>query len=300
MHIKYVLPVIIFAALYSCSNTQTKLNSIDSTATPLIAGDTSVAGFKVFDAVSAVIAGKHYVLTVYRNDSACFFIVQKQVGGQFKTIMKEPGYGTNNSTLLFKDENNDGYEDIVWTKKWQDHSYLFNPQIENFVEVGEFHTVDTLKVLDQPVVYHEKYPLLYYWNEEKAYGRAKCGEDTMFVENHSELFVIDDNYQKISFAVLDNSGTLDAKPGDSLQCGDEIIKCYVPPYYGKYGDNSIWNSGVTADSVLLIANKATYKNESYTMDSTFITNYWQTNYVKLLRYGQPFKVRREKPIEYYK
>ena len=47
---------------------------------------------------------------------------------------------------------------------------------------------------------------------------------------------------------LDNFATFDGKFRDSLDCGAEIINCYVPPYYGKYDKYSVWNNGKTVDS----------------------------------------------------
>lgn len=63
---------------------------------------------------------------------------------------------------------------------------------------------------------------------------AKCGADTLIDEVNSELFIINDDYQKISFPSLDNFATFDPKYYDTLTCGTQILTCYVPPYFGKY------------------------------------------------------------------
>ena len=283
--------------IFSCRQKTTKI--VDEF--PVRPGaDSMVKETDLLESDTALIKNKHYVLSVYKNDSVCFFAVKQETGnGQYKTIMADPDYGTNNSDIGFKDENNDGYKDIVWHKKWQAHSYLFNPTTEAFVEVGEFHTIDTLKIHGSPVLYKNKYPLIYYSNGEKPIQMSKCGEDTMFVENHSELFVIDENYQKISFATLDNFETVESR-SDTITCGAQMVFCYVPPYYGKFGDNSIWNSGEVFDSAYLPPSAKFYHGDEYSIDDDYIANYWLANYKKLLQYGQVFKVRRDKPLEYYK
>ncbi len=210
--------------------------------------------------------------------------------------MKDPEFTTNNSGLAFFDINNDGYLDIL---EGNQYSYLFNSKTENFSEVGEFHSIDTLKINSTPILYENKYPLLYYLSYGRAMAMGKCSDDTMINENHSELFVINENFQKISFATLDNFATFDGKFRDSLDCGAEIINCYVPPYYGKYDKYSVWNNGKTVDSFLLTNDTSFYHEDFNAVDSDYITNYWLKNYSRLLQYGQVFKVRREKPIEYF-
>lgn len=253
-------------------------------------------GFRIVQSDSIIIGKKTYKLTVYRNDSLCFFVVYKKIKENFIPILKD-NYWTNNSGICFKDQNNDGYKDIVWNKKWQDHAYLYNPNTENFVSVGEFHDIHELIINGKVVLYKNKFPLLYYWNLEKPLMRRKCSEDTMFQENHSELFIINKNYEKISFAVLDNFSTLNY---EDLPCGDEMIMCYVPPYHGKFGKYSLWSDGVKKDSALIKAHPSFYnKYKDYAIDGNFISSYWKKNYEKYLEYGQVFKVRSEYPIEYF-
>jgi len=78
-----------------------------------------------------------------------------------------------------------------------------------------------------------------------------------------------------------------------------IINCYVPPYYGKFGEYSIWNNGKSIDSFWIPKKESFYDNESYSIDSSFITEYWLAHYQNLLQYGRIFKVRRELPLEYH-
>lgn len=232
---------------------------------------------------TATINHKKFVLSVYRNDTICFFEVKKGSGNKFTTILVDSDYITNNSDLFFQDENKDGYLDIVWTKKWQDHSYLYNPEKDNFIEVGEFHDIDTLKIAGHPALFNNKYPILYLMNSEKSFERM--------TELHSELFIINNNYQKISFATIDNFASLDDWNAEKCTSANSVVvNCYVPPYFGKYGEYSIWNSGKSVDSVFMKSNK---------FDSLYITKYWATNYQKLLQYGQVFKVRREAGLKYF-
>lgn len=230
------------------------------------------------------IKGKCYVLGVYKDTAICYFFVLKQGKAQFDTIMVDHDYGTNNSDLFFKDENNDGYLDIVWTKKWQDHAYLFNPNIEEFIEVGEFHDIDTLKRDGEPVLFKNRYPLLYLVNEEKA--------DGWVTQTHSELFIIDKEYNKVSFATLDNFASLE---DSNYERGKDkkllTVNCYVPPYTGLYSKISIWNVGKSVD-VLFV--------KSLKFNRHFIRNYWLTHYSKLLKYGSVFSVRRIHPLINYK
>jgi len=235
-----------------------------------------------------------YRLTVYKNDSNSFFQVERLEDNKWHLIMRDPTYSTNNSSLYFADQNKDGLSDIVWNKKWQDHAYLFNPKIQNFIEVGEFHDVKTLQINGQNVLYKNAYPIYYFWNEEKSYETI-CGE---IVENHSELFIIDKNYKKISFATLDNFDTFNhALQGDC----EQIVKCYIPPYQGRYGAISIWNKGLVSDSIRLkIPVQDATEDNIVSLDSNWITNFWISNFSKYLDHGQVFRLRRTKPILYFK
>lgn len=290
--------LLLSTCLIACHNSHSGNHLSNDTAATLSFTDTFLKGQALIQSDTAKIANKQFVLEVYRKDTNICFIVKKWDNTSFKVILRDPTYGTNNSDLYFEDKNNDGYLDIVWLRKWQEHAYLYNPAIENFIEVGEFHGINALKIDNKPVLYKNKYPLLYYWNYEKPFPWPTCqSEDTMFSENHSELFIIDENYNKISFAVLDNFSTLNH---DSLECGTQVITCYVPPYYGKFGLYNIWNNGVVKDSFLLKPQSSFWSDEMFAIDSAYITNYWVTNYSKYLPYGQVFKVRREKPLEYYK
>ena len=237
----------------------------------------------LFQSDTAIINKKKFVLSVFKNDTISYFKVEKSLGTSFKTILVDSDYETNNSDLFFKDENNDGYLDIVWTKKWQDHSYLFNPIKDNFYEVGEFHDIDTLKINGQAVLFKNKYPLLYLQNLEKEMG--------WMTELHSELFIIDNTYKKISFATIDNFASLeDWNINKCVHSKSVVINCYVPPYSPKYGDLSIWNTGKSIDS---------FNVKSKEFDSAYIVRYWTNHYQKLLRYGQIFHVRRATELEYY-
>jgi hypothetical protein len=209
--------------------------------------------------------------------------VEKKSAGIFKTIMVDSDFITNNSDLFFKDENKDGFADIVWTKKWQDHSYLCNPQKDIFIEVGEMHDVEILKLNGKPVLYRGRYPLLYFLNEE---------DDMLCItELHSELFIINENYQKLSFATIDNFTSTEDRYFDTCRnSGYSHICCFVPPYFDKYGKNSIWNSGRIVDSFFL---------KSAKFNHGFITRYWQSHYRQLLKYGQVFHVRRDTPLKYF-
>jgi hypothetical protein len=240
--------------------------------------------------------GKYYVLQIIIVNRGIerdnWFIVKKKIGKEFKIILKDPDFGTNNSGLYLKDNNNDGYLDIIWDKKWQEHAYLFNPKIENFVEVGECHTIDTLKIGSQVKYYNKKYPLLYYVNEEKNYYISDEKGDTEWITDiHSEFFILDDNYEKISFGTLDNSASLSDWNAEKCQKTKKaIINCYIPPYKGKYGGNSIWNTGQSIDS---------FQVRIIEFNDKFIKKYWQEKYKKLIPHGQKFKVRRGAALEYY-
>jgi len=229
-----IFPVFIFLLiLYSCNSTNAKKESKADTTT-IVGQDASVGenvshtsddeGFE-HDSPSdtAIIENTRYILKILnkQTDSICF-VVEKEVNGVFKMILKDPTYQTNNSSLFWSDANDDGYLDIVWTRKWQDHAYLYNPRVQNFSEVGEYHTIDTLKLGNTPLLYNNKYPLLYYWNYEKSIWIEKCGDDTMITENHSELFIINDNYEKLSFATLDNFSTFNDQFKDTISCGAQL------------------------------------------------------------------------------
>jgi hypothetical protein len=221
------------------------------------------------DTFSFFVNGSVYFLEV--NESPKYFEVSRLIGNNFKPLLKEPNYYSNQSSMYVKDANNDGFLDIIWLRRFQEHAYLFNPKINNFIEIGEYGKVDTLRNRDKIIYYKGKYPLLYYVNEEKA------------LMIHSELFVIDENYQKISFAIIDNFD-------DNYQ-KEYIISTYVPPYKGKYSKYNIWNSGKRFET---IKSRKNYFNETY------IKDYWLKNFKKLLPYGAIFKVRKEKKLIYYK
>lgn len=252
--------------------------------------------YEIIQSDTAVIKNVKYVLSVYKNDDGdAYFTVQKETGGQYKIILKDLDYWTNNSDIYFCDANKDGLLDVCWHKKWQRHCYLFNPNIENFVEVGELEDFDTLKINNKDILYHKKFPLLFLTGGAKIINLLKCNIDTFMNQVNSELFIINDDYEKISFASLDNFQTSDSIYADIINCGDQIIICYVPPYTAY----SIWNSGKIIDSFLVKRRDSFFDEDSYSIDSSFITNYWINHYKNLLEYGQVFKCRRSKPLIYY-
>jgi hypothetical protein len=222
------------------------------------------------DTFSFLIDSSMYFLEV--NDSPRYFEVGKRIGNSLKPLLKEPNYYSNQSSMYVKDANNDDFLDIVWLRRFQEHTYLFNPKINNFVEIGEYGKVDTLRDDNKIIYFKGKLPLLYYVNEEKA------------LQIHSELFVIDENYQKISFAVIDNFD-------DDYVSEEYKIYTYVPPYRGKYSKYNIWNSGKIFE---IVRGRKSRLNEIY------IKEYWLKNVKKLLPYGAIFKVRKEKKLMYFK
>jgi len=301
MPLKYVVLLFLVFAVYGCkpnNNTAAKVQQQKATITK---ADSLKAIFDSFAKMppekvvvkpqrsqyvhqsdTAKINGRRYVLGVYKDTSTCYFFVLKQGPYQFDTIMVDNSYGTNHSDLFFKDQNNDDLLDIVWTKRWQDHAYLFNPHIENFIEAGEFHDIDTLKEDGKPVLFKNKYPLLYLINEEKDMG--------WMMEKHSELFVITSTYKKISFATLDNMASLDDENIDRCHSNKSVlVHCYVPPYFAN--GNNIWNQGNSADTIFI---------KSAAFNQSFILNYWLQHYNSLLKYGTAFKVRRDQSLVYYK
>lgn len=284
---KFQLSILLFAILPLCFGLTKHDNHNQEKYTILQTDTVSIKNVK-------------YILTVYRNDTSAYFTVQKKDGKRFKIILKDLDYWTNNSDIGFYDANNDGFLDVCWLKKWQSHCYLFNPKIDNFIEVGEYYEVDTLKVKNSIVLYQNKFPLLFQLGGAKSLSVAKCGDDTLIDEVNSELFIINENYQKLSFASLDNFTTFDSKYFDTLTCGSQIMTCYVPPYFGKYGPDNIWNSGKLVDSFMVVHNNSFLSGDTYHLDSNFIADYWINHYTKYLKYGQIFKVRRDKPLLYYK
>lgn len=281
--ISYCVLGITFFLLLSCqTSNENKIKKLNITQSPNADSSKSVI-FKAFDSDTTTIKDKLFVFSIYKNDSTSYLKVEREDGNSFKTILIDSDYSTNHSSVGFYDSNNDGYDDINDYKKWQNHSYLFNPKIENFVEVGELHNIDTLKVNGKPVLFKNKFPLLYLQNEEKFMG--------FMIELHSELFIINDQYQKISFATLDNFASLEDWNFEKCDKAKSVmVNCYVPPYYGKYNEISIWNSGKSVDSIFMKSNK---------FDSSFIVHYWRKNYKGLMKYGQIFKVRRDKPLLYF-
>ncbi len=256
--------------------------------------------YEIIQSDTAVLKSVRYVLSVYKSDDGdAYFTVQKETGAQYKIILKDLDYWTNNSDIYFWDANKDGFLDICWHKKWQRHCYLFNPLIENFVEVGELENFDTLKINNKNIMYQKKFPLLFQIGGAKTLSINDCGTDTFVQEVNSELFIINDDYEKVSFASFDNFQTTDSIYADIINCGDQIIICYLPPYTGKYGPYNIWNSGKIIDSFLVKRRDSFFDEDSYSIDSNFIDNYWIDHYKNLLEYGQVFKCRRSKPLIYY-
>jgi hypothetical protein len=233
---------------------------------------------------TTTIKSKKYVLSVFKTkDSGSYFLIQReQHGTTYKTILRDRNYTTNNSDIKFADCNHDGFDDIVLTKKWQEHAYLFNPKTNNFVAVGEFHNVDTLRV-NKKIVRYKNAPVLFLINDEKG--------SNWMIQRHSELFIIDSNYRKVSFASIDNLSSQDDDKIEKLQSTKSVfINCYIPPYKGRYNDISIWNIGNQFDSFTM---------KSADFDKRFIERYWQNKYSKLLQYGMMFSVRSKIAIEYF-
>lgn len=238
---------------------------------------------KPFYSDTTIIKGVKYVLLVFKTEkSGSYFLVQKEQANSYKTILRDKNYVTNNSNIKFFDCNQDGFKDIVWTKKWQDHAYLFNPKIKNFISVGEYKNVDTLRV-NNKIAYYKNAPILFLINDEKGFD--------WMIQRHSELFIIDSNYQKISFATVDNFSSEDDDKIEKLQATKSIfVNCYTPPYKGRYNNISIWNVGKQFDSFTV---------KSIKFNKSFIEHYWQTKYLKLIKFGMLFKVRSKNAIEYF-
>lgn len=236
-----------------------------------------------------------YLLKVFKRGSECYFTVSKQKGAPFQVILKEPNYGTNQSSLFVADANGDGYWDIVWVKKWETYAYLFNPKIENFVEVGEITSIDTLKKNGKVIYYNSLYPLLY---------STHAGHDAGWIhEEHSELFVIDSNFRKLSFATLNNFASFAEENRERCQLsGKEMIHCDVPPYKEN---KSGFQRGNSIDSFEIqyqldsLGNKIDSSCLSI-VDSVFTESYWRKNYEKVIPYGQFFTTPRTKKLEYFR
>ncbi len=275
---------------YSCNSRNDNTHITDSFLLYQKIDSLKIQDYNLIEQDCSFIAEKHYRFSIFKNDSAYFFQVEKLEDNHWHLIMRDMDYGTNNSGLSFTDQNKDGFEDIVWNKKWQEHAYLFNPKVENFIEIGEYHNSQPLKIKGKTMLYKHSFPIQYFWNEEKS-RNSICGE---IIETHSELFAIDENYQKISIATLDNFDSYDYPSVDSCV---QAIKCYTPPYRGRYSKISIWNVGTAVDSVVL---KSDLSHYNPSLDSNWIANYWQNNYVKLLEHAQLFQVRRKKPLYYFK
>ena len=277
-------------AFFSCNSHNKHVQLPDSFLVYQEIDSLKTSNYNLIEQDCSFIANKRYRFSVFKNDSACFFQVEKLQNNQWHLIMRDMDYKTNNSGLSFTDQNKDGFEDIVWNKKWQEHAYLFNPKVENFIEIGEYHNSKPLKIKGKTAFYKHSFPIQYFWNEEKS-RNSVCGE---IIETHSELFAIDENYQKISIATLDNFDSYDYPSVDSCV---QAIKCYTPPYRGRYSKISIWNVGTAVDSVVL---KSDLSHYNPSLDSNWIANYWQNNYVKLLEHAQLFQVRRKNPLFYFK
>ena len=232
---------------------------------------------------TTTIKNKKYILSVFKTkDLGSYFLIQREQDGTYKTILRDRNYTTNNSDIRFADCNHDGFMDIAWTRKWQEHAYLFNPKTNNFVAIGEYYNVDTLRV-NKKVVRYRNAPVLFLISEEKEFG--------WMTQKHSELFIIDSNYKKISFASIDNLSSGDDDKIEKLQSTKSVfINCYVPPYKGRYNDISIWNIGKQFDSLTM---------KSVDFNKRFIERYWQNKYSKLLQYGMMFRVRSKIAIEYF-
>ena len=200
---KFHLILMVFA-LVSCGRSKEKNNaeSINSNATQ----DSIKVGTTIISSQGNVIDelwqtdtfknGKNlYVLEIYKRTESDktihWFVVKKKNGEGYRTILKDPDYYTSNSGLNMKDCNNDGYLDIIWTKKIHNDVYLFNPEIENFVEVGEFDNVETLKI-DNQIISHNDCPLLFYASYDKQI--FSVDSDKPWISKlHSELFIINKN-----------------------------------------------------------------------------------------------------------
>jgi len=221
-----------------------------------------------------------YVLGVYKDTGVYLFVLRKS-NQRFDTILIDNYFTTNNSGVEFRDVNKDGFADIVWSKKWEDHAYLFNPAIENFVDVGEFHDIDTLRQKDGSLVlYNNQYPVLYLISPER--------DDGWVTELHSELFVIKSDYIKISFATINNFSTF-RDMEKYYPKRNVLITCYTPPYNETYGDN--WSEGIKADSMEMKAGK---------FNKSLITKYWATHYKMLLQHGKPSADYREQSLKIFK
>ena len=277
-------------AFFSCTSQNKSVHLPDSFLVYHEIDSLKISEYNLIEQDCTLITNKRYRLSVFKNDSSSFFQIEKMHNHQWHLIMRDMEYHTNNSGLSFADQNDDGFKDIVWNKKWQEHAYLFNPKVENFIEVGEYHNSKTVKINGKTAFYKQSFPIQYLWNEEKSMNSI-CGE---IIETHSELFALDEHYRKISIATIDNFDSYNYSAGDSCV---QVIKCYIPPYKGRYGKISIWNIGTPVDSIVLKSDPSHY-NPS--LDSNWIANYWQNNYVKLLKNAQLFQVRREKPLYYFK
>ena len=287
--------ILLTLALCSCTN-----NKVVNPASPkqtdtfnLDKQKLANANLEIFRTDTTIISGKTYVYNIFSAGENSFFVVKKLVKDSFKTILKEPVYYLNHSELSFEDVNGDRLNDLVWHRKWVDQVYLFNPKIENFAETGEVFNAHNLIINNKPILYKNKYPILYLWNDGKMYQTNNCSADTLIQITTSDLFYINDDYIKVQFAILGNH-YYTAESRAEMPCGAQIITCYKP----QYDKNGNFKEG-PLDSFIIAKGKADYSFEnSFGIDSNFIERYWQRNYKKYLDYATPYKRTFDGKLEY--
>lgn len=102
---------------YSCNSRNDNTHITDSFLLYQKIDSLKIQDYNLIEQDCSFIAEKHYRFSVFKNDSACFFQVEKLEDNHWHLIMRDMDYGTNNSGLSFTDQNKDGFEDIVWNKK---------------------------------------------------------------------------------------------------------------------------------------------------------------------------------------
>ncbi len=123
-------------------------------------------------------------LQAYDNNH--FLIIIEKYSSNWYKVDSVWDYGK----LTLDDINNDGFLDIVFKEKWNCEIHLFDPIKNNFINTGNFSSVEE----DRMHLINKQLNIFYDWGEYKNWGWV------------SSLFQIK-NYKRIELGTINNEKT---------------------------------------------------------------------------------------------
>jgi hypothetical protein len=77
--------------------------------------------------------------------------IQQKVNRDWKNVYEREDWSFNNAGYGLGDWNNDGFKDLIISKKWGQDAILYNTKLKNYVDIGDIG--DTVIQVDKSIFY---------------------------------------------------------------------------------------------------------------------------------------------------